>query len=1102
MSDKMRGLPFPDLCRYLRAMTGSERKAAKEEPAQLFGIPESLFYRVDAKCRTSFMGTSLDTPVGPAAGPHTQMAQNIISAYLCGARYIELKTVQVMDRLEIPKPCIDMEDEGYNCEWSQELGLTESFHEYCNAWILCNYLASGNSIRDGRSGPGFLFNLSIGYNMQGILSDSMQSFIDRMINARAFLQTKIDSVSGFFPELAGLKVNEKIAGSVTLSTMHGCPPEEIEQIGMYLIRERGLNTLIKLNPTLAGRKRVNEILNTRNRYDIDVPAAAFSHDLTMKQAIPIITRLRKAATEKGVSFAVKLSNTLETKNKRSVLNKSGKTVYMSGRALHPVTIETALLLQREFRGELDISFSGGADVSNIAALAGCGLLPATVCSDILKPGGYMRLGQYCHELSHFAGKQSCRDLAEYLDNLTAQQKLEQLEAYAEALSSDRYYRKNSFITKSIKNERTLPVWDCAAAPCVLTCPTQQRIPEYMEAVRDGNYRKALSIIYADNPFPFTTGLVCDHVCQYKCTRQNIDRALEIRAIKRAAAVFGGTIPLPPIGKTNRKAAVIGAGPSGLSCAWFLALAGWQVKVFERNDAGGGMAGRVIPEFRLKREELGKDIERIREAGAVIEYNACIDKQQMDEIKKQFDAVYLAVGAAKDKKLNIEGEEQDCVFGALSFLARARKDTSFRLSGDVCVIGGGNSAMDAARAALRLTDGKVSIVYRRTTEQMPADREELQAVIHEHIAIHELLAPDRIELSGGDLVLHCQRMKLAKKDKSGRQGVRPVAGSMRTLECGTVITAVGQESDLSFAEGLALQRADGGQQGALVYYGGDCMRGPSSIISAVADGKKAAALISGVYGENAGRMKPAKDPASYAGHFRLLAERSPGNKGPDSETVPEKNRGKYAAEQGMDKKTAEKEAWRCLGCDEICNICISVCPNRALFAARNLGWKLPVYFFNSRTGEAEQRYDLHYKQPYQIFRIADFCNECGNCATFCPSGGAPYKTKRTVCLDEQLFIEEENALFAGKNEIRFKQRNDSGILWQEADRFVYTDGKLTAEFSIKDFSLLRLDGTISETELVRPAELRLAALLLEQADLPPFRTTDQDIRKTDLFNNES
>jgi putative selenate reductase len=319
--------------------------------------------------RITAFGHSLETPFGPAAGPHSQMSQNIIAAWLCGARYIELKTVQTLDELNVSKPCIDMEDEGYNVEWSQELRIHQSFDEYLRAWLLIHALHH----RLGFPGeaPGIVFNLSVGYDLAGIQQPNMQWFLDQVRDSSAYKPALIEQVARFYPDVSGLDIPDCLSDNVTLPTMHGCPPDEIESICNYLMQERFLHTFVKCNPTLLGPERVRSILNDDLNYrDVVVPDSAFEHDLKYSDALPLLNNLRVTARDCGLEFGVKLSNTLEVENFRPVFDQKEKMMYLSGRPLHAITATLAQVLAEEYEGYLPMSFSAGADCFNAPALLG------------------------------------------------------------------------------------------------------------------------------------------------------------------------------------------------------------------------------------------------------------------------------------------------------------------------------------------------------------------------------------------------------------------------------------------------------------------------------------------------------------------------------------------------------------------------------------------------------------------------------------------------------------------------------------------------------------------------------------------------------------
>jgi len=927
LSDKLTTSPITTLLRWI---------LNEERSGHIFGITKELFFTPSDgdPFRMHRYGRTLETPIGVAAGPHTQLAQNIISAWLCGARYIELKTVQVLDHIEVTKPCIDMEDEGYNCEWSQELSVDESFNQYLDAWILIHLLR--HHFGWDAEEPGVILNMSVGYDMQGILSEKIQNFLDKMSDCHIEKTKKIESLADFYPAIADISIPDRISDNVTLSTMHGCPADEIEQIGRWLIEERGLHTTIKLNPTLLGPETLRNLLNQKLGYDVDVPDEAFKHDLKYEDAIGIIKRLRHSAEKRGVAFGLKLTNTLETSNRRGVLPAHEKMIYMSGRALHPISVALAAKLQADFDGALDISFSAGADCFNTPELIAAGLAPVTVCSDLLKPGGYGRLTQYLSELFSAMQAVDAAGIDDFIVKKSAGKTgdstnaaLHNLLDYAGRASRDIKYDKNNLPEKSIKTPRELTPFDCIQAPCVNTCPAHQAVPEYMYHTAHGDDTAAFNVVMATNPLPTVTGLACDHSCQTKCTRQNIDAPLRIRDIKRFIAERNSDErTIKTAAQNGLRAAIIGAGPSGLACAWRLALAGFEVHIYESGAAPGGMLANAIPRFRLPDEALLIDIDRVRELGVTIHEKSPITADAFEKLRRENDYIYIAVGAQENKKLNIPGEELPGVFDALKLLAAARHSTPLSLGRRVAVIGGGDSAVDAARTARRLVDqdGDVRLIYRRTQQEMPANRDELQELLNEKIDILELAAPMRIEKHNDRLRLHLQKMRLGDRDDSGRRSPVPIPGEEFTIEVDAVISAIGQNVVLNFMpNGAGHVRADLQTTWDNVFIGGDALRGPATIIAAIADGQRAAGKIQQSAGiSSAGEIAPTKDKITPAQQQVKMAQRQFG----PPEQVAHATFDFDLPSAALGEKEARAEADRCLYCDDICNVCVSVCPNRA------------------------------------------------------------------------------------------------------------------------------------------------------------------------------
>jgi putative selenate reductase len=1031
---------------------------AEEQPGQIFGIRKELCFvpRQADPFRMQRYGQLLETPLGVAAGPHTQLSQNLIAAWLTGARYMELKTVQVLDELEVTKPCIDMTDEGYNCEWSQELKLDQSFDEYLNAWIILHILKD----KFGWGTPaerGFIFNMSLGYNLEGILSPTVQRFLDRMQDCSREKGVKIEHLAEFYPRAKDLDIADCMSDNITVSTMHGCPPDEVEKIGRYFVAERRLNTTIKLNPTLLGPEGVRGILNHKLGFETQVPDLAFEHDLKYPDGVALIRSLLAEAEQAGVDFNIKLTNTLETSNQEQNLPKNEQMVYMSGRSLHPISINLAARLQAEFEGALDISFSAGTDCFNLADVIACGLKPVTVCSDILKPGGYGRLSQYLEELGRAITDSGADTLDGFIlarsgqagDFLRAG--LENLQAYAAAVPDKKPYRKVGFPYDNIKTHRQLQSFDCIEAPCMTTCPVSQDIPGYMYYTARGDYARAHQVILETNPFPNIQGMVCDHLCQTKCTRINYDDPLLIREIKRFIAQKndGGT-GLKPAPSNGIKAAVIGAGPSGLACAHFLALDGFEVHIFESKEFAGGWASDAIPAFRLDEASVQKDIDAILALGVHIQYGAKVDRAQFEKLRRAFDYIYIGVGAQEGIELGVPGEEAQGVMDQLRFLAAVRRGERPDLGQKVAVIGGGNSAMDAARTAKRLVgqDGQVSVVYRRTRKEMPAAPEEVQALLDEGVELIELTAPECMLVEDGHVRSNvCFRMQLGEKDASGRPRPIKIDGSEFELNVDSVISAIGQRVNLDFfpADKLEINPATHETQLENVFAGGDAVRGASTLIKAIGDGKKVARVIRTRALKDSRLSESvsvkASDPVDLQ---QRKARRRYGAGLPEIEF--DERSGFDLVIRTLDEATAQKEAGRCLQCDELCSICVTVCPNRANieFAIEPVEFKVQQA---QRAGEGVEISDLEtvrIEQKYQILNIGDFCNECGNCATFCPTSGAPYRDKAKFHLTAESFDASPLGYrFSAGDRLDYKHDGRSASLATTSDGFIYESDDVKA-----------------------------------------------------------
>ena len=959
MGDRMTPISFEKLMKQILT--------EKRVKGSVFGVRNA--YVADETHALSLFGEKAETPVGPAAGPHTQLAQNIVSAYYAGARFFELKTVQKIDGedLVVSKPCIKADDEGYNVEWSTELLVSQAFEEYVKAWFALKVISK----EFGLGAPdGFIFNMSVGYDWDGIHLPKLDQFIEGMKNAgeteifkecQSYLLAHISSFEEVTEEDI-LEISPNISRSITLSTLHGCPANEIERIAAYLLKEKQLNTYVKCNPTLLGYETARRTLNEMGYDYIQFGRFHFEDDLQYADAIEMFKRLMKIAKEEKLVFGLKLTNTFPVDIKGNEL--PGEEMYMSGRALYPLSIALAARLAEDFSGKLKISYSGGADYHNIKQIYDAGIWPVTMATTLLKPGGYQRFTQIAQLL-----EETTKERALHKDI-----QIEALKLLAQKAKRNRYHRKAVKPEGSRKIDAKVPLIDCFLAPCREGCPIHQDITDYMSLVAKGEYVKALYVIMEKNPLPFITGTICSHKCMSKCTRNYYEESIHIRKMKLRAAKAGYEKVLEghKEGLKNRgKVAVIGAGPAGISAAYFLQRAGMEVTIYEGRESAGGVVRHVIPEFRITTEEINKDIAFIEKLGVHIQYNSHID--QLKILKEMgYKNILLAVGAGKSGRNPLK---QGNVIDALTFLEDYKAtEGDLDIGRRVVVIGGGNTAMDTARAAIR-TKGveSVSLVYRRTKRYMPAEEEELKLAIEDGVEFLELLAP----LSFHESVLTCNRVELGEPDASGRRTPVELEETVE-IPADMVIAAVGEQVDTEFftANGMMVDEKgipivnSATLQSSIpgVYIIGDGRRGPATVVEAIADATRACEHILGEkIARNIDEEKDLRDIYSKRG---MICDSM------DS-----------AISSTTSAQRAETEYKRCLSCFAVCENCVEVCPNRA-----NVSIKMPG------------------KDKTQILHIDHLCNECGNCKSFCPYDSAPYKDKFTLFQTEEDFNHSKNPGF--------------------------------------------------------------------------------------------
>lgn len=387
-----------------------------ENEGKIFDLPKNKFYHNDAgvDLGVQLHDLSAGTPVGPAAGPQSQLAQNIVLSWLAGSRIIELKTVQINDELKIPRPCIDATNVGYNVEWSQELKLAQSLEEYVAGSMLIEILRHADIPAGSKTSAGdTIYDMSVGYDLAGIRSPQVRSWIEKMQDSSDIIEKLRTQIPNEFAKFRDLDFNPKISNSITLSTFHGCPANEIEKIVEFLLDELNTHTIIKMNPTLLGKDAVEHLLHDVLGYnEIRVTKEAFDKDLQFDQALDICSRLGAKAAQKGKKLGVKFSNTLVVRNHRSFF--SDQEMYLSGAPLHVITLNLVKKFRDAVEPSIPISFSAGVEQANFSDCVAQGFVPVTTCTDLLRPGGYGRLPAYLNRLAQKMKSLNVNNISDFI----------------------------------------------------------------------------------------------------------------------------------------------------------------------------------------------------------------------------------------------------------------------------------------------------------------------------------------------------------------------------------------------------------------------------------------------------------------------------------------------------------------------------------------------------------------------------------------------------------------------------------------------------------------------------------------------------------------
>jgi len=538
-------------------------------------------------------------------------------------------------------------------------------------------------------------------------------------------------------------------------------------------------------------------------------------------------------------------------------------------------------------------------------------------------------------------------------------------------------------TGSWRNYR--PVYNNKLPPCNHACPTGEKIQGHIDLLKNGKYRQAWQLIKEDNPMPAVCGRVCFHPCETACNRREYDEPIAVHNIERFIGDFGLAKRLKACTErsecvkraTKRQSktiAIIGGGPAGLSCAYHLTHIGYKPTIFEASNKLGGMLMWGIPGYRLPKDILKKEIDSIIKSGVKVTKNTRIGVDiSFEELQEQYEAVFIATGAHKERKLNILGESHPGVIPALDLLHALNQKRRPRLGKRVAIIGGGNAAIDAARSVLRMGKSP-TIIYRRTRNEMPAIPDEIKDAEEEGIKFVFLAAPVRIITRGKKISqLECIKMKLGTPDKSGRRRPIPIKRSNFCIKVNNIIPAIGEEPDLSFLNSNAIVNdnlIDTDSWGATnlrgVFAGGDAVTGPKTVVEALGAGKRAARAIHQYFTKLMSPLKEPEElpePVSFS-HLNLTYFEPADRVTAPKLTLKERARKIKEVYQTYKTESVLQEAERCFSCGVCnrCDNCFVFCPDVAVI---------------KKDGRAANNGDKFYEFNY------DYCKGCGICVTECP-----------------------------------------------------------------------------------------------------------------------
>ncbi len=955
MIDNLKPLKFDHLMRWIL----KEQK----KTGSIFGVRD--FYQANPFKTLPLGEEKIETPFGPASGPHTQYAQSIIAAYAAGCRFFELRTVCPRDLNQDPE--ISIGTEAINVEGAGNLTFEESFEEYCKAWVAIKAL----SVEYKMGGmDGFIFNISAGYTYEDFTSPQMTAFLENMRDAGntdifneciQFLKDNLDMFQNLTLEDID-DISPRISIGISVCTSLDCSLTELENIARYLMVDRKFNIAVKLNSAMLGYEYCRNTLDAMGYFDIEISRESIDRCVKYYDMIPIVNKLLGIANREGRLFGVKLTGAFP------VIGgiERTKELKLSGKAIFPLSVALAAKLSDDFDGRLKIAFSGGADANNVEDIYEAGVWPITMNTTILKPGGFNRFKQFSYTFNEWS----------YNDHFGTRTGL--LRRIAERVKQNNHYTKPLKSDTLVRRPGRIPMVNCFIAPCVEGCPIGQDITSYLNFIDEERYTEALRSIIDKNPLPFITGSICTHECMSNCTRIFYEKSVKIRDAKLIAAqngydqVLDELHPKPPVGR-KLNVAIVGGGPCGMSTAFFLAREGHKVTIYDEWHQPGGVVRYIIPDFRIPTDRVDKDYGFLKALNVDFVGDHRIEK--ISELEG-YDKVVLAMGTSSVNKIEIPGIS--CITADEFLWEYKERKGKVDVGINVVIIGGSNIAVDAARAVKRIKGVEnVYIAYRRTRRFMPANDEELQLALSEGIELLEYMMP--FEYRDGHLKCHVTRLP---EDANDRYAPVYDTEEVMTVPADCVITAIGVRVDTSFYHENGINVDDQGlpvvDPETLecnipgVFIGGECRIGAATVVEAISDARKISDAVlkefeDMVADDSAGMHGFGYGGVTYHNVHRNDDRRSPGRRVSDN-----KLSGLYSKKGILREPHYRNDGGRCLDCSRLCENCIDVCPNRANVEIKVPGNPVP-----------------------QVLHIDRLCNECGNCDTFCPYEGAPYKEKFTL-----------------------------------------------------------------------------------------------------------